>query len=80
MTRPDGSEKSPTGDAGALIGRILFAMVWMPIQIAVSLFFATGGLMLLLLLGILLAVLLGPFVGLFMLVRSLVRRRTASER
>jgi hypothetical protein len=43
--------------------------VWMPFQVVLSLFIATGGLMLLLILGFL----LGPFVGSFMLVRYLVR-------
>jgi hypothetical protein len=53
----------------AILGRILFAMVWVPIQVTLSLFLATGGMFLLLVLGLV----LGPFVGLFLLIRRLVR-------
>jgi len=51
-----------------LIARILFAIVWLPIQVVLSLFFAVGGLMLVLILGLI----LGPFIALFFLIRSLV--------
>ncbi len=66
-------EGSGARDDRALLGRILFAMIWMPIQVVLSLFIATGGLMLLLVLGILLS----PFIGLFLLVRYLVRRASS---
>lgn len=57
-------------DERAVLVRILLAIVWAPIQIVLSLFFATGGIFLLLILGLV----VGPFVGLFFLVRRGVRR------
>lgn len=58
------------GEDRAVVIQVLIAVVWLPIQITLSLLFATGGMFLLLILGIVLA----PFIGLFFLVRHLVRR------
>lgn len=63
------SEDSERGEDRAVVIQILIAIVWLPIQITLSLLFATGGLFLLLILGIVLA----PFIGLFFLIRHLVR-------
>lgn len=57
-------------ESRATLGRILFAVVWMPIQITLSLIFAAGGIMLVLILGLA----LGPFIGLFFLLRHLLRQ------
>jgi hypothetical protein len=62
-------DEEEAAEERAILGRILFAMVWVPIQVTLSLFLATGGMFLLLVLGLV----LGPFVGLFLLIRRLVR-------
>ena len=53
----------------ALLVRILIAGIWIPVQVTLSLLFATGGILLLLILGLI----LGPVIGLVFLVRHLVR-------
>lgn len=63
------SDESGYGEGRALLARVLIAIVWLPIQLTLSLLFATGGLFLLLILGMVLA----PFIGLFLLIRHLVR-------
>jgi hypothetical protein len=63
-------DEQEAAEERAILGRILFAMVWLPIQLTLSLFLAAGGMFLLLVLGLV----LGPFVGLFLLIRRLVRR------
>lgn len=63
-------DEQEAAEERAILGRVLFAVVWVPIQVTLSLFFATGGIFLLLILGLV----LGPFVGLFLLVRHVVRR------
>ena len=60
---------APASESRAVLARVLFAAVWLPIQITLSLLFATGGLFLLLILGMALA----PFVGGFLLIRHLAR-------
>ena len=62
------------GDRGVAL-RILMTVVWLPIQITLSLIFATGGIFFLLIAG----VLFGPFVGLYFLVRHLVRGSSAER-
>lgn len=57
------------GEDRAVVVQVLIAIVWLPIQITLSLVFATGGLFLLLILGILLS----PFIALFFLIRHLAR-------
>lgn len=59
-------------ESRAALGRMLFVVVWMPIQITLSLIFGVGGIMLVLILGLVLA----PFIGLFLLLRRLLRRRS----
>lgn len=59
----------------AVVSRILFAMIWLPIQISIMLLFATGGIMLLLMLALALA----PFAGLALLIRRLVRGPTSTD-
>lgn len=54
----------------SIVLRILIAVVWVPIQVTLSLLFATGGLFLVLILGIALS----PFIGLFFLVRWGLRK------
>lgn len=58
-------------DAGrAVLLRILIAIFWIPVQITLSLLFATGAMFLVLTLGLVLA----PFVGAWFLGRRVVRR------
>lgn len=59
----------------AVVSRILFAIIWLPIQISIMLLFGTGGIMLLLLL----AFALTPFVGLALLIRRLLRGPTSTD-
>lgn len=47
------------------LARMLIAAIWMPIQITLSLIFATGGIFLLLVLGIIFS----PLIGLYFLIR-----------
>lgn len=70
-SKPRGNEADDRedGDGRAVLVRILIAIVWMPIQITLSLVFATGGIFFVLILG----VVLGPFVGAFFLIRHLLR-------
>ena len=63
-------------DDRALLLRILAAVVWLPIQVTLGLFFATGGIFFVLLLGIV----AGPFIGLYFLVQHLLRRDTTDVR
>lgn len=63
------TEESGGGEGRAVLVRVLIAVVWLPIQLTLSLLFATGGMFLLLILGMLLA----PFIGVFFLIRHLVR-------
>jgi len=55
---------------GALVKRLLFAVVWLPIQMCLMLLFATGGIVHL----IALALVLAPFGVLYLLARRLVGR------
>lgn len=57
-------------NAGEVGLKILVAVIWVPIQITLSLLFATGGLFLLVILGIVFS----PLIGLFFLARWAVRR------
>lgn len=63
------TDESGGGEGRAVLVRVLIAIVWLPIQVTLSLLFATGGMFLLLILGIVLA----PFIGGFFLIRHLVR-------
>ena len=70
-SRPRGPEQND-GDGGGgreVLVRILIAIVWFPIQITLSLIFATGGIFFVLIFG----VVLGPFAGIYFLVRHLLR-------
>lgn len=62
------------GDRGVFV-RVLLTMLWLPVQITLSLIFATGGIFFLLIAG----VILGPFVGLYFLIRHLVRKPADEE-
>ena len=59
------------GEDRAALVRVLIAIVWLPVQVTLSLLFATGGIFLLLMLGIVVA----PFVGAISLIRHLLRAR-----
>lgn len=56
-------------DARYLVRRILFTVVWLPIQLTLSMIFATGGILIVLSLGILLS----PLLGIAFLVRRAMR-------
>lgn len=64
-----GDEKESPGEGRGLLVRILIIIIWVPIQITLSLIFATGGMFFVLIFGIILA----PFAGLFFLIRHMVR-------
>lgn len=64
-----GDGKKPASEGRGLLVRILIIVIWVPIQITLSLIFATGGMFFVLIFGIILA----PFAGLFFLVRHMVR-------
>lgn len=63
------TDESGDGEGRAVLVRVMIAIVWLPIQLTLSLLFATGGMFLLLILGMVLA----PFIGVFFLIRHLVR-------
>lgn len=67
----DRKQRSASEEGGREVARnILVAVFWIPIQITLSLIFATGGMFLLLVLGLVLS----PFIGLFFLIRSIIRK------
>lgn len=70
------TDEDQGGDDRALLVQILVAVVWLPIQLILSLLFATGGMFLLLILGMVLA----PFIGVFFLIRHLVRSTGSDHR
>ena len=65
---PTAGQEHADTEAGILL-RILIAAVWLPIQITLALFFATGGIFFVLIFGML----AGPFVALYFLIRHLLR-------
>lgn len=56
-------------DARYLVRRILFTVVWLPVQLTLSMIFATGGILIVLSLG----VLLSPLLALVFLIRRAMR-------